>query len=92
MWKNFHHFIPMLSESLLKQQINRIFSPVIFIFFYHGGFIGCVREILLKRYKLKTQLSILKPRRGHALKNDQEQPCSDTTDPDYFWHKMRVEI
>ena len=33
------------------------------------------REIFLKRDKLETQLSILGPRRGHALKNDQEQPA-----------------
>jgi hypothetical protein len=34
-----------------------------------------VRTIVLKRDKLKTQLAILRPRRGHALKNDQEQPA-----------------
>jgi hypothetical protein len=31
------------------------------------GFLG-VRAIFLKRDKLETQLSILRPRRGHALK------------------------
>jgi hypothetical protein len=32
--------------------------------------------IVLKRDKLETQLAILGPRRGHALKkNDQEQPA-----------------
>jgi hypothetical protein len=45
-----------------------------FILFLHGGFLGRVRVIFLKKYKLKTQLAILGPRRGHALKNDQEQP------------------
>ena len=36
----------------------------------------CVRVIVFKRDKLETQLSILGPRRGHALKkNDQEQPA-----------------
>jgi hypothetical protein len=38
------------------------------------GFLG-VRENFLKRDKLETQLAILRPRRGHALKNDQEQPA-----------------
>jgi hypothetical protein len=32
------------------------------------------RSIVLKRDKIKTQLSILGPRRGHSLKNDQEHP------------------
>jgi hypothetical protein len=36
-------------------------------------FLGCAGVIFLKRYKPETQLSILGPRRGHALKNDQEQ-------------------
>jgi hypothetical protein len=72
--KILHHFIPLSRESLLKQQINRIFAPVIFIFFHHGGFLGHVRVIFLKRDKIETQLSILGPRRGHALKNDQEHP------------------
>jgi hypothetical protein len=48
---------------------------IIFLFFHHGGFLGHVREIFLKRDKLETQLAILGPRRGHALKNDQEQPA-----------------
>jgi hypothetical protein len=66
--KILHHFIPLSRESLLKQHINRIFCSVIFIFFRHGGFLGCARVIFLKRDKLKTQLAILIPRRGHALK------------------------
>jgi hypothetical protein len=33
----------------------------------------CAREIVLKRDKIETQLDILGPHRGHALKNDQEQ-------------------
>jgi hypothetical protein len=73
--KILHHFVPLSRESLLKQQINRIFCSIIFIFFHHGGFLGCARDIFLKRDKLETQLSILRPRRGHALKNDQEQPA-----------------
>jgi hypothetical protein len=73
--KILHHFVPLSRESLLKQQINRIFCSVIFIFFIHGGFLGRARVIFLKRDKLETQLSILGPRRGHALKNDQEQPA-----------------
>jgi hypothetical protein len=73
--KILHHFVPLSRESLLKQHINRIVCSVIFIFFFHGGFLGHVREIVFKRDKLETQLSILRPRRGHALKNDQEQPA-----------------
>jgi hypothetical protein len=37
------------------------------------GFLGVQRAIVLKRDKLETQLAILGPHRGHALKNDQEQ-------------------
>jgi hypothetical protein len=70
-----HHFIPLSHESLLKQHINRIVCSVVFIFFRHGGFLGHARAIVLKRDKLETQLSILGPRRGHALKNDQEKPA-----------------
>jgi hypothetical protein len=73
--KILHHFVPLSRESLLKQQINRIFCSVIFLFFHHGGFLGRARVIFLKRDKLETQLAILGPRRGHALKNDQEQPA-----------------
>jgi hypothetical protein len=73
--KILHHFVPLSRESLLKQQINRIFCSIVFLFFHHGGFLGCAREIVLKRDKLETQLSILGPHQGHALKNDQEQPA-----------------
>jgi hypothetical protein len=38
------------------------------------GFLGVREQIVFKRDKLETQLAILGPRRGHALKNDQEQP------------------
>jgi hypothetical protein len=34
-----------------------------------------VREIVLERDNLETQLAILGPDQGHALKNDQEQPA-----------------
>jgi hypothetical protein len=70
-----HHFVPLSHESLLKQQIDRIVCSMIFIFFHHGGFLGCERVILFKRDKLETQLAILGPRQGHALKNDQEHPA-----------------
>jgi hypothetical protein len=73
--KILHHFVPLSRESFLKQQINRIICSVVFLFFHHGGFLGRVREIVFKRDKLETQLAILKPHRGHALKNDQEQPA-----------------
>jgi hypothetical protein len=63
-----HHFIPLLRESLLKQQIDRIVCSVVFLFFHHGGFIGHERSILFNRDKIETQLSILGPRQGHALK------------------------
>jgi hypothetical protein len=70
-----HHFVPLSFESLLKKQINIIVYSVIFIFFHHGGFLGRAREIFFKRENLETQLAILGPRRGHALKNDQEHPA-----------------
>jgi hypothetical protein len=73
--KILHHFVPLSRESFLKQQIDRIVCSVVFLFFRHGGFLGCVRAIVFKRDKLETQLAILGPRRGHALKNDQEQPA-----------------
>jgi hypothetical protein len=73
--KILHHFIPLSHESLLKQQVNRIFCSIIFIFFRHRGFLGSARVIFLKRDKLETQLAILGPRQGHVLKNDQEQPA-----------------
>ena len=49
-------------------------TPSFFIFFCHWGFLRCARAIVLERDKLKTQLSILGPCRGHALKNNQELP------------------
>ena len=55
-------------------------------------FLGCAGVIVLKRYKPETQLSILGPRRGHALKKRSRAAYSDTTDPDYFQHEMRAEI
>jgi hypothetical protein len=73
--KILHHFVPLSRESLLKQQIDRIVCSVIFLFFHHAGFLGHARAIVLKRDKLETQLSILRPRQGHALKNNQEQPA-----------------
>jgi hypothetical protein len=73
--KILHHFVPLSRESLLKQQTYRIGCSVIFIFFRHGGFLGHARAIVFKRDKFKTQISILGPRRGLALKNDQEQPA-----------------
>jgi hypothetical protein len=72
--KILHHFVPLSRESLLKQQVNRIFFHY-FLFCHHRGFLGRARVIFLKRDKLETQLAILGPRRGHALKNDQEQPA-----------------
>jgi hypothetical protein len=73
--KILHHFIPLSREIFLKKQINRIVFFVIFVFFHHGGFLGRVRAILFKREKLDTQLVILGSYRGHAPKNDQEQPA-----------------
>jgi hypothetical protein len=73
--KILHHFAPLSRESLLKQQIDRIVYSIVFIFFHHGGFLGRARAIFFKRDKLEIQLAILRPRWGHALKNDQEQPA-----------------
>jgi hypothetical protein len=73
--KILHHFVLLSRESFLKQQIDRIICSTIFIFFHHGGFLGHAREIVFKRDTLETQLYILGPRRGHALKNNQEQPA-----------------
>ena len=55
---------------------NRLieYFSLLFVFFYHQGFLGHGRVIFLKRDKLETQLAILVPRRGHPLKNNQEQP------------------
>jgi hypothetical protein len=73
--KILHHFIPLSRESLLKKQINRIICSVVFVFFYHGAFLGRARAIFFMRDKIETQLYILGLRQGHALKNDQEQPA-----------------
>ena len=73
--KILHHFVPLSRENLLKQQIDRIVFSVVFIFLCHRGFLGHARAIVLKRDKIETQLAILRPCRGHALKNDQEQPA-----------------
>jgi hypothetical protein len=64
-----HHSIPLSRESLLKKQVNRILFSVVFLFFHHRGFLGRARE------KIETQLAILGPCQGHALKNDQEHPA-----------------
>jgi hypothetical protein len=69
-----HNFVPMSSESLLKQQIDRIFFSVIFIFFLNGGFTWRVREIFIKVDNLETKVSKLRPHWGHALKKDQDDP------------------
>jgi hypothetical protein len=73
--KIIHDFLSLSRESLLKKKMNRIVFSIIFIFLCHGGFLGHERVILLKRDKLETQISILRPRQGHALKNNQEQPA-----------------
>jgi hypothetical protein len=72
--KILHHFIPLSRESLLKQHVNKMFSSVVFIFFLYRGFVGHMRVSVLKRDKIETQLVVLEPHQGHALKNDQEQP------------------
>ena len=66
--KILHHFVPLSREILLKQHVNRILCSVVFLVFPHGGFLGHARVIVFKRYNLETQLSILVPHRGHALK------------------------
>jgi hypothetical protein len=63
----------LLRENLLKKNIKRIVYSVIFISFHHGGFLGSARDIFLKKENIEIQLDILRPRRGHALKNDQEK-------------------
>jgi hypothetical protein len=90
--KILHHFIPLSRESLLRQHIIKFLCFVVFIFFHHGGFLGRARAIFINRDKLKTQLAILRPRWGHALKKRSRATCYDTIDPDYFWHEMRVKI
>ena len=66
--KILHHFVPLSRENFLKKQVNRILFSTVFIFSHHQGFLGCARVIFLKRDMLKTQHSILRPHRGHALK------------------------
>jgi hypothetical protein len=74
--KILHHFVPLSRESLLKQQIDRIVYSIVFLFFCHGGFLGHARVIFFKRDKIETQISILGPCPGLALKkNDHEQPA-----------------
>ena len=82
--KILHHFIPLSRESLLKQHINIIICSIIFLFFHHGGFLGRVREIFFKTDKLETQIYILGPCWGHALKKRSRETCSNTTNPDLF--------
>jgi hypothetical protein len=90
--KILHHFVPLSRERLLKQHIDRIFCSVVFLFFRCGGFLGRARAIVFKRDKLKTQLAILRPRRGHALKNDQEKPAMIPLIQIIFENEMKVEI
>ena len=73
--KILHIFTPLSSESFLKQQIDRIFFSIVFIFFLKGGFTWRVKDIFIKVYNLETKVSKLRPHWGHALKNDQEQPA-----------------
>jgi hypothetical protein len=90
--KILHHFVPLSRDSLIKQQINRIFCSIIFVFFHHGEIYGRARAIFLKRYKLETQPAILGPHWGHALKNDQEQPALIPLIQIIFENKMKEEI
>jgi hypothetical protein len=78
-----HHLIPLLREGFLNQQFERISYPIIFIFSYHGRSLGHARASILKRNKLETQLFVLRPRWGHALRR-QGADHSDTTDPDFM--------
>jgi hypothetical protein len=90
--KILHHFVPLSLESLLKQHIDIIVCSIVFISFHHGGFLGCARAVVFKRDKLKTQISILGPHRGHALKKQSRGVYSDTTDLDYFQDEMRTKM
>jgi hypothetical protein len=47
--------------------------------------------IFLKRDKLETQLDILEPHRGHALKNDQQHPAMIPLIQIYFRNEMKVD-
>ena len=57
-----------------KKKIENINNLLIDVQNYPSfrGFLGCVRVIVLKWVKLETQLAILGPRRGHALRNNKE--------------------
>ena len=66
--KILHHFVPLSCDGFLNKQVNRILPSTVFLFFRHRGFLGCARVIFLKRDKIETQLAILGPCRGHALK------------------------
>jgi hypothetical protein len=72
--KILHISAPLSCESFLKQQIDRIFFSIVFIFFLNGGFTWRVKEIFIKVYNLETKVSKLRPHWGHALKKDQEHP------------------
>jgi hypothetical protein len=48
----------MSLKVFLEKYFERISCPFVFIFTHHGWFLGRVREIVLKRNKLETQLSI----------------------------------
>jgi hypothetical protein len=45
--------------------------------------------IVLKRDKLETQLTILRPCQGHALKKNQEQPMLIPLIQIYFQNEMK---
>ena len=89
MGKILHHFVPLLRENLLKQQINKILFFVVFIFFHHEGFIGSARNIerQVQDLALYTQTSS-----GTCTEKRSRAACSDTTNLDYFWNEMKVEI
>ena len=63
-----HHLIPLLREVFLNQWFERISYPIIFLFSFHERFLGCARDFVLKRNKLETQLFVLRPCWGHALR------------------------
>jgi hypothetical protein len=46
---------------------------------------------MLKRDKLETQLAILRPRQGHALKNNKEHLALIPLIHIYFQNEMKVE-
>jgi hypothetical protein len=59
-------------RAFARKILIEYFAPSFFFFFCHGGFLWHVRAIFLKRDKFETQLSILGPRQGHALKKYRE--------------------